>query len=739
MKDLMRERQKPSRHTRAISPATATTATASDFATADEAVAALERTLGPRSRRWVYADASGTPVGATVRWDPPGGRKQIRPISRRGDRWAIASMVEPRPLLYLPEIAGLPDGAWAYVCEGEKAADAARAIGVIATTSAGGAEAAAKTDWSSMKKKVVVITPDNDDAGERYAEDVAALCRRAGAEEVRIVRPIDRWPDLPEHGDIADVLEMQGGDIETTHEALDNLAVATPPELSEEHPATRRFKPFPVDALPEPVRSYVVEGAKSIGCDTSFIALPLMAGLAGAIGNTRRIMLKRDWLEPAIVWVAIIGESGCGKTPGFRCALKAVRSRQHQLIKQHEREMREWEERNALYEITLANWKKVAARSDTPPEQPNAPEKPACPRAWIEDATSEALAELLHQNPRGLLSLRNELSGWFSFGQYKNGGGADDIARWLQMFDGDPIMVDRKTSGHTYVPRATVSVAGCIQPKILERALGERHRDNGLLARLLIAYPPRRAKRWSEAEITAAIDAQMTAVFDRIYEAEPDLNEDEEPVPKPLPLTPDAKRTWIAFVNEHGEQQLRHVGDEAAAFSKLEAYGARLALVIHCTRLAADDPTLEHPDKVDLASIDAGIRIVRWFIDEALRIYAIQAEDESASELRIRKELVERQGGSVSVRDWQRLRSLKTAGDAAAELKELVEADLGAFLEIAPGPRGGRPSRRFILHGTDPVDTTPKPGDRNAATPLGDGVSSVLSTSEPAESVATSA
>jgi len=739
MKDLMPERQKPSRHTRATSPATATTATASDFVTADEAVAALERNLGPRSRRWVYADASGIPVGETVRWDPPGTRKQIRPISRRGDRWVIEAIPEPRPLLHLPEIASLPDGAWVYVCEGEKAVDAARAVGLVATTSAGGAEAAGKTDWSSMKNKVVVILPDNDDAGERYAEEVARLSRRAGAEEIRIVRLVDRWPSLPEHSDITDVLDREGGDGDTVLEALDNLAVATPPEQFEDHPSAWRFRPFPVDALPEPVRSYVVEGAKSIGCDTSFLSLPILAGLAGAIGNTRRIMLKRGWIEPAIIWVAIIGESGSGKSPGFRCALKAIRDRQHRLMKQHEREMREWESKNALHEIALANWKKEAARSDAPPDPPEAPEKPICPRAWIEDVTSEALAELLHQNPRGLLSLRNELSGWFSFGQYKNGGGTDDIARWLQMFDADPIMVDRKTSGSTYVPRAAVSVAGGIQPKILERVLGEQHRDNGMLARLLIAYPPRRAKRWTEDEIAAELDAQVTAVFDRLYEIEPDHNDDDEPVPRSLPLTTGAKRSWVAFVNQHGRQQLEYVGDEAAAFSKLEAYAARLALVMHCARLAASDPTVEHPDRIDCASIEAGIRIVRWFVDEDLRIYAMQAEDESAREIRKRSELIERQDGSVSVREWQRLRSLKTSGDAESELRELVDADIGAFHDVAPGPRGGRPSRRFVVHGFDAADTTPPTDARNAPDPPWGGVSSVLSVSEPAKSAAASA
>jgi len=118
-----------------------------------------------------------------------------------------------------------------------------------------------------------------------------------------------------------------------------------------------------------------------------------------------------------------------------------------------------------------------------------------------------------------------------------------------------------------------------------------------MLARLLIAYPPRRAKRWTEAEIPAEVNAEVTAVFDRLYDIEPDLNDDGEPVPRLLSLTPGAKQAWVQFVNEHGQRQLEHVGDEAAAISKLEAYAPRLALVVHCARLATPRPQCSRPSQ----------------------------------------------------------------------------------------------------------------------------------------------
>jgi hypothetical protein len=47
------------------------------------------------------------------------------------------------------------------------------------------------------------------------------------------------------------------------------------------------YKPFPTAALPKPVAQFIQESAIAIGCDDSFIALPLLAGLASAIGTSR--------------------------------------------------------------------------------------------------------------------------------------------------------------------------------------------------------------------------------------------------------------------------------------------------------------------------------------------------------------------------------------------------------------------------------------------------------------------
>ena len=139
------------------------------FATAREAVAALDRQHGKRFALWTYHDGHGEPVGLVARWNRPDGTKDIRPVSRYGTTWRIGGMPEPRPLYRLPELA---DAECVYVCEGEKASDAIRALGLVGTTSAGGCKASQKSDWAALAGKAVAVLPDNDEPGERYADEV---------------------------------------------------------------------------------------------------------------------------------------------------------------------------------------------------------------------------------------------------------------------------------------------------------------------------------------------------------------------------------------------------------------------------------------------------------------------------------------------------------------------------------------------------------------------------------------
>ena len=175
---------------------------------------------------------------------------------------------------------------------------------------------------------------------------------------------------------------------------------------------------------------------------------------------------------------------------------------------------------------------------------------------------SRRLGAILAENPRGTLILRDELAGWLGgFDRYaKSPKGGGEAAKWIEMHGGRSITIDRRTGipKTLFVPRAAVSIGGGIQPGIIRKLLTAEHRDNGLLARLLMAYPPRRPRKWSEAEIDDSIRSAVQAVYDWLWNLRPMIH-DGEPCPVVVPLTAPAKREYIDFVNSHGEEQYQLV------------------------------------------------------------------------------------------------------------------------------------------------------------------------------------
>ena len=462
--------------------------------------------------------------------------------------------------------------------------------------------------------------------------------------------------------------------------------------------ALEPYRPFPVDVLPAAVSRFINEGAKAMGCDPSYIALPLLAMLAAAIGNSRRIRLKSSWTEPPVLWPVIVADSGTLKSPAFDLALHPARHRQKRAMKDYERAKAEYLHAREQYDEQLKAWRR--AKPEERGERPEEPQAPVCERLWCSDTTVEALADRLSLAPKGLLVARDELSGWLSsFNQYRAGQGGD-VAYWLEMHRAGHLLVDRKTGDKTtiYVPRAAVCLTGGIQPDTLRRCLTPEFFENGLAARLLLAMPPRRPKRWIEAEINDATLQAVADLYDELLTFQPSPGSDGDPEPADVKLTDEAKAAWVAFYNAHAQEQAELGGGElAAAWSKLEGYAARLALVVHCVRQAGNgDVDAWH---VDAESIAAGVTLAEWFGNETKRVYAAMGESSDERHVRELAELIQSMGGRVSVRNLcqRRRRYRNDPATAQADLQGLADAGLGRWEHPAPSAQGGRPRELFAL------------------------------------------
>jgi len=128
-----------------------------------------------------------SPTFAEVRLDSSGG-KTYRPIHRLPDGgWKTGDLPGKLPLYQVDQLPTDPE-ILILVVEGPKCVEAARTIGIFATTSPHGAQSARKADWSPLARRQVIVWPDHDDPGRKYAADVRTILEGLGA-NVQVLDP----------------------------------------------------------------------------------------------------------------------------------------------------------------------------------------------------------------------------------------------------------------------------------------------------------------------------------------------------------------------------------------------------------------------------------------------------------------------------------------------------------------------------------------------------------------------
>jgi hypothetical protein len=132
-------------------------------------------------------------------------------------------------------------------------------------------------------------------------------------------------------------------------------------------------------------------------------------------------------------------------------------------------------------------------------------------------------------------------------------------------------------------------------------------------------------------------------------------------------------------------------GELAAAFSKLEGYAARFALLHHVvSRVARGEDDLV---PVERESVEAGVTLCRWFSTEARRIYSTLSESNEERDTRRLVEFIHTRGGKMTVRGLMRAncRRYPDAKTAESALAILVEAGLARWTDPQTGMKGGKP------------------------------------------------
>ena len=331
---------------------------------------------------------------------------------------------------------------------------------------------------------------------------------------------------------------------------------------------------LPMDVLPDALVAYVQDQAELTGCDPAIIGLGALVAAAACITDGIKLQPKRHdptWTESARLWVAFVGDPSTKKSPAISKAVRHVKRIDHRMAEDNASSY-------ADYKWQHDQWKeaKKADKNNPPPE----PKQPAIQRLVVEDITVEALTEVLKDNPRGVLTIKDELTGWFaSMDAYKGAGkGASmDRAHWLEAYNGGRRSIDRITRGSVIVPNWSTCIIGGVQPDMMRRVASSMGND-GLLQRFMVLVA-----RPAQLDADRAPDMQAMEEFGKLFDHLVGM----QPATNPVTLTEAAhlsrekvaryaKRMIDAFDNPHIQAWL----------GKWDGLYARLLLLYHVIECA---------------------------------------------------------------------------------------------------------------------------------------------------------
>ena len=317
---------------------------------------------------------------------------------------------------------------------------------------------------------------------------------------------------------------------------------------------------FPVEALPASLRGWLLRAARGAAVTPGHVAVPLLGIASSLIGTARRVRACRSWSEPLTMWVAVVGFSGTGKTPGLdvtRRVLSLIERGRKQKIAELQREH---ETRAQKAKAEKKKWEKAVAEAveanlPAPPKPAGATEPGpfVAPRLCLSDGTIERLAVLLEARPQGLAFVADELARLFlNMKRYSNG---QDNEFWLEAWNGKNFVVERQGRPPVVLDYLLVGVTGGFQPDKLARAFeGD---DDGMYARFCFAWPEEPAHTPLSNEVTEIepeIQNGLTRIVNLPAEAEASLHRGRWiyrlRAPRPLrpfgPFWHKQKQSWMA-------------------------------------------------------------------------------------------------------------------------------------------------------------------------------------------------
>lgn len=454
---------------------------------------------------------------------------------------------------------------------------------------------------------------------------------------------------------------------------------------------------FPVDALPEVIRRYVLAVAESTQTPVDMAAVEALGIVSLCCQGKYFIRGNADWAEPLNTYMVVIMEPAERKSSVLSMMIHPVEvyekteneRRSPEIVKsQMELSKLEKEKRSLVERASKGKATEEEVRAKAAELAKFEPAKPL--QLFVDDVTSEKLTSVLAEN-KGRAAVVSAEGGIFSImsGLYNRNVNIDVF---LKGHSGDTIRVDRVGRASESIIHPALTMVLAVQPEVLNGLMSNNtFRGRGLTARFLYSMPKSTVGRrsFSAEPIPEGVKSRYRDLVETILSGK---NEQE-----PISLDDGAADVLEGLFNEvegRLKGDLAEIPDWAGKF-----VGAvlRIGGILHVIKYPKDSMF----DPVDRETMENAVSIGRYFLEHAKAAYSLMGADAVNKNARLFLAAVKRKRlAEFSRRDAMRLyRGCKTVESLQPVLDRLCEYGYLAVKPVPPsyGP-GRKPSDTYLVN-----------------------------------------
>lgn len=412
-------------------------------------------------------------------------------------------------------------------------------------------------------------------------------------------------------------------------EPLDEEDIAEQEQL--EYAKALRLPPLPYYTLPDKLAEAVKAIADAKNASPAAVFGYILSLASACLGRARIVEYNGSlagpddeedgaWREIPNLFTLIVGETGSGKSYIQKYIFRHLERREGEKKRQYQIERKEYEEK-------MARWKKDKDSDKPSPEK----DRPRNTQYIIDDATIESVAELIEDNPRGILWWQDEMSYFFDRLDRYNKRGGSAKARVLQCYDSAKWSITRRTkdgiSNEMYYESVTVSILGGIQPHLMPTLFTPQDVAQGvpqrfLFIRAVMERPPVLPTKSVPSEVGELIrkitdrllDVQMMsgAAINKSFSAKEDIVQMEEAAAR-------------IFENFHNTCHREEFSTNMRGYvSKYMGMTLRVALIMHYLDSICNDRELS--SKITPSTMNATVGLMGWLMTHTKKCMSLMPD-----------------------------------------------------------------------------------------------------------------